>query len=313
MRPHLRIADEVAQALTAGRPVVALESTIISHGFPYPANVESARECERIAREEGAVPATIAVIGGQLAVGLSDAEVERLGSNQDTPKASRRDLPLLIARGLDGATTVAGTMAIAAMAGIRIFATGGIGGAHRGADRSFDISADLEELARTSVAVVSAGAKSVLDVGLTLEYLETRGVPVLGYRTDVLPAFYTRDSGFSVDARVDTVEEIAAVLHAKWTTGLQGGVLVTNPIPEEHALDAHEIETIIKRALAEARETGVRGKAITPYLLARIHELTGGASEAANKALVWSNVRVAAQIARSLAERSGTSRISSGR
>lgn len=309
MRPHLRISDEVRQALDAGRPVVALESTIISHGFPYPANVESARECERIAREEGAVPATIAVIGGQLAVGLSDAEIERLGSNRDTPKASRRDLPMLITSGSDGATTVAGTMAVAAMAGIGVFATGGIGGVHRGAERSMDISADLEELARTSVAVVSAGAKSVLDIGLTLEYLETRGVPVLGYQTDALPAFYTRDSGFGVDARFDTPEEIAAVLQAKWATGLHGGVLITNPIPAEHALDADEIEAIITRALAEARETGVRGKAITPYLLARIHELTGGASEAANKALVWSNVRVAARIAAALAIRSGTSRI----
>ena len=309
MRPHLRISEEVRQALDAGKPVVALESTIISHGFPYPANVESARECERIAREEGAVPATIAVIGGQLAVGLSDDEIERLGSNRDTPKASRRDLPMLIASGSDGATTVAGTMAVAAMAGIGVFATGGIGGVHRGAERSMDISADLEELARTSVAVVSAGAKSVLDIGLTLEYLETRGVPVLGYRTDALPAFYTRDSGFDVDARFDTPEEIAAVLQAKWATGLHGGVLITNPIPAEHALDADEIEAIITQALAEARETGVRGKAITPYLLARIHELTGGASEAANKALVWSNVRVAAQIAAALAGRSGTSRI----
>jgi len=309
MRPHLKISDEVRQALDAGRPVVALESTIISHGFPYPANVESARECERIAREEGAVPATIAVIGGQLAVGLSDAEIERLGSNRDTPKASRRDLPMLIASGSDGATTVAGTMAVAAMAGIGVFATGGIGGVHRGAERSMDISADLEELARTSVAVVSAGAKSVLDIGLTLEYLETHGVPVLGYQTDALPAFYTRDSGFGVDARFDTPEEIAAVLQAKWATGLHGGVLITNPIPAEHALDADEIEAIITRALAEARETGVRGKAITPYLLARIHELTGGASEAANKALVWSNVRVAAKIAEALASRSGTSRI----
>lgn len=309
MRPHLRISDEVRQALDAGKPVVALESTIISHGFPYPANVESARECERIAREGGAVPATIAVIGGQLAVGLSDAEIERLGSNRDTPKASRRDLPMLIASGSDGATTVAGTMAVAAMAGIGVFATGGIGGVHRGAERSMDISADLEELARTSVAAVSAGAKSVLDIGLTLEYLETRGVPVLGYQTDALPAFYTRDSGFGVDARFDTPEEIAAVLQAKWATGLHGGVLITNPIPAEHALDADEIEAIITRALAEARETGVRGKAITPYLLARIHELTGGASEVANKALVWSNVRVAAQIAAALAVRSGTSRI----
>ncbi len=309
MRPHLRITDEVKEALDAGRPVVALESTIISHGFPYPANVESARECERIAREEGVIPATIAVIGGQFAVGLSDDEIEHLGSNRETPKASRRDLPMLVARGSDGATTVAGTMAVAAMAGISIFATGGIGGVHRGAERSMDISADLEELARTSLAVVCAGAKSVLDIGLTLEYLETRGVPVLGYRTDAFPAFYTRDSGFGVDARLGEPDEVASVLQAKWETGLTGGVLVANPIPEESALDATEIETIIARALAEARETGVRGKSITPFLLARIHELTGGASEAANKALVWSNVRLAAQISTALSVRTRTSHL----
>ncbi|HHJ98808.1 MAG TPA: pseudouridine-5'-phosphate glycosidase [Actinobacteria bacterium] len=310
MRPHLRISEEVAAALDAGRPVVALESTIISHGFPYPANVESARECERIAREEGAVPATIAVIRGQLAVGLSDAEIEHLGSERDTPKASRRDLPLLLASGSNGATTVAGTMAIAAMAGISIFATGGIGGVHRGAERSFDISADLEELERTSVGVVSAGAKSVLDIGLTLEYLETRGVPVLGYRTDAFPAFYTRDSGYGVDARLETPDEVASVLQAKWETGLTGGALITNPIPEESALDADLIERIIEQALAEARETGVRGKATTPFLLERIHQLTDGASEVANKALVWSNVRVAAQIAAALSKRMGTTHLS---
>lgn len=309
MRPHLRITDEVKDALDAGRPVVALESTIISHGFPYPANVDSARECERIAREEGVVPATIGVIGGQLAVGLSDEEIERLGTNRDTPKASRRDLPMLLAAGSDGATTVAGTMAVAAMAGISVFATGGIGGVHRGAERSMDISADLEELARTSLAVVCAGAKSVLDIGLTLEYLETRGVPVLGYQTDAFPAFYTRDSGFGVDARLETPEEIASVLQAKWETGLHGGVLVSNPIPEENALDKAMIDDIIETALAEARESGVRGKAITPFLLARIHQLTGGASEVANKALVWSNVRVASKIATALAARARTAHV----
>ncbi len=309
MRPHLRITDEVKDALDAGRPVIALESTIISHGFPYPANVESARECERIAREEGVVPATIGVIGGQLAVGLSEGEIERLGSNRDTPKASRRDLPMLLATGSDGATTVAGTMAVAAMAGISVFATGGIGGVHRGAERSFDVSADLEELKRTSLAVVSAGAKAVLDIGLTLEYLETRGVPVLGYQTDAFPAFYTRDSGYPVDARFETPDDIASVLQAKWETGLHGGVLVANPIPEEYALDPVEIEEIIDAALAEARESGVRGKAITPVLLARIHELTGGASEAANKALVWSNVRLASNIATALAARARTSHL----
>ena len=309
MRPHLRIRDDVKDALDAGRPVIALESTIISHGFPYPANVESARECERLAREEGVVPATIGVIGGQLAVGLTDAEIEHLGTNRETPKASRRDLPMLLATGSDGATTVAGTMAVAAMAGISVFATGGIGGVHRGAERSFDISADLEELKRTSLAVVSAGAKSVLDIRLTLEYLETRGVPVLGYQTDAFPAFYTRDSGFGVDARFETPDDIASVLQAKWETGLHGGVLVANPIPEEYALDAAEIERVISAALVEAREGGIRGKAITPFLLARIHEMTGGASEAANKALVWSNVRLASKIAIALAARARTSHL----
>lgn len=297
MRPHLRILPEVATALDEGKPVVALESTIISHGFPYPANVDSARECERICREAGAIPATIAIIGGKLAVGITDDEIEMLGTNRDTPKASRRDLPLLIMRGSHGATTVAGTMAVAAMAGISVFATGGIGGVHRGAERSFDISADLEELGRTSVAVVSAGAKSVLDLGLTLEYLETRGVPVLGYQTDAFPAFYTRDSGFKVDARLETVDEIARTLRAKWETGLSGGVLVANPIPEQYALNAAEIDQTIEAALTEAREQGVRGKAVTPFLLARIHDLSGGASELANKQLVWNNVRLAAEIA----------------
>lgn len=303
MRPHVRIAGEVAEALEAGRPVIALESTIISHGFPYPANLECARESERIAREEGVVPATIAVIGGELAIGLSADEIERLAQTRDTPKASRRDLPVLLARGSDGATTVAGTMAVAAMAGISIFATGGIGGVHRGAERNFDISADLEELARTNLAVVSAGAKAVLDLGLTLEYLETRGVPVIGYRTDAFPAFYTRDSGFGVDARFETAEEIASVLQAKWETGLTGGVLIANPIAPEHALDPAQIDVIIERALTEARETGVRGKAITPFLLSRIHDLTGGESEAANKQLVWSNVRLASKIAVALSAR----------
>jgi len=303
MRPHLRITKEINEALETGRPVVALESTIISHGFPYPANRECAAESERIAREEGVVPATIAIIGGEMAIGLAPEEIERLASSRETPKASRRDLPVLLARGSDGATTVAGTMAVAAMAGISVFATGGIGGVHRGAERSFDISADLEELARTNLAVVSAGAKAVLDLGLTLEYLETRGVPVLGYQTDTFPAFYTRDSGFPVDARLETPDQIASVLQAKWETGLTGGVLVANPIAQEHAMPAEQIEAIIEQALTEADEQGVRGKAITPFLLARIHSLTDGASEAANKELVWSNVRLASRIAVALASR----------
>ncbi len=303
MRPHVRVAREVNDALETGRPVVALESTIIAHGFPYPANLECARESERIIREEGAVPATIAILGGELAVGLTDDEIAALATNRSVPKASRRDLAVLIARGSDGATTVAGTMAVAAMAGIAVFATGGIGGVHRGAERSFDISADLEEIARTSVAVVSAGAKSVLDLGLTLEYLETRGVPVLGYQTDDFPGFYTRSSGFGVDARFETPGEIAAVLRAKWETGLPGGVVVANPIPAEHALEADIVDHIVSQAIIEARETGVRGKQLTPYLLGRIHELTGGASEDANKALMWNNARLAARVAVALSER----------
>lgn len=309
MRPHVRIAKEVSEALDAGRPVIALESTIISHGFPYPANLECARTSERIAREEGVVPATVAIIGGEMAIGITEKEIERLALSRETPKASRRDIPLLLARGQDGATTVAGTMAVAAMAGISIFATGGIGGVHRGAERTFDVSADLEELARTSLAVVSAGAKAVLDLGLTLEYLETRGVPVLGYQTDRFPAFYTRDSEFGVDARLETPDEVASVLHAKWETGFAGGVLIANPIAAEHALPSGDTERIIGEALAEAREQGIRGKAITPFLLARIHELTGGASEIANKELVWSNVRLASRIAVSLASRSRQSHI----
>jgi pseudouridine-5'-phosphate glycosidase len=300
MNGHLALSKEVADALGAGRPVVALESTIISHGFPYPANVECALEAERIAREEGAAPATVAVLGGRLAVGLTEAEIEHLGSARGIAKASRRDLPVLVAQRLDGATTVAGTMAVAAMAGIRVFATGGVGGVHRGAERTFDISADLEELARTSVAVVCAGAKSVLDIGLTLEYLETHGVPVLGYRTDGFPAFYTRESGFGVDARIETPEDVAGVLRAKWGMGLAGGVVIANPIPAEHSVDPAFIDEIIARALSEADERGVHGKDVTPFLLARIHELSGGASEDANKQLVWNNVRLAARIAGAL-------------
>jgi len=302
MNEYVRLSPEVAEALASGEPVVALESTIIAHGFPYPANVQCARESERVCREEGAVPATIAVLGGRLAVGLSDDEIERLGTTPDVPKASRRDLPVLAARGIDGATTVAATMAIAAMAGVRVFATGGIGGVHRGAERTFDISADLEELARTSVAVVCAGAKSVLDLGLTLEYLETHGVPVLGYRTDAFPAFYVRESGLGVDARFERAEEIAEALRAKWAMGLDGGAVVANPIPAEHALDPAFIDGIIATALAEAEERGVHGKDVTPFLLARIHELSGGASEEANKQLVWSNVRLAARIAAALGD-----------
>ncbi|PKQ19809.1 MAG: pseudouridine-5-phosphate glycosidase [Actinobacteria bacterium HGW-Actinobacteria-6] len=302
MTDLLQIAPEVSAALIAGTPVVALESTIISHGFPYPANLECALECERIAREEGAVPATVAIIGGVIRAGLSRAEIEHLATTAGIPKASRRDLATLVAGGSDGATTVAATMMVAEMAGIRVFATGGIGGVHRGAEASFDISADLEELARTDVAVVCAGAKSVLDLGLTLEYLETHGVPVLGYGTDGFPAFYTRTSGFGVDARFDSPADIAAVLRSRRELGISGGVIVANPIPAEHELSHAEIDGVIETALAEATEQGVRGKEVTPFLLGRIHALTGGRSEAANKELVYNNVRLAARIAGALSE-----------
>ncbi|MBN2405440.1 MAG: pseudouridine-5'-phosphate glycosidase [Coriobacteriia bacterium] len=294
------IAPSVAEALAMGAPVVALESTIISHGFPYPANVECAREAQRVAREEGVIPATVAILNGRPTVGLTDEQMEHLGTAPGIAKASRRDIAMLASRGADGATTVAGTMLISAMAGIRVFATGGIGGVHRGAGESFDISADLIELSRTDVTVVCAGAKSILDIGLTLEYLETHGVPVVGYRTDEFPAFYTRSSGFGVDARVESAEEIAAFMRAKRGLALGGGAVIANPIPQEYELDSKMLDGVIASALAEADEAGVHGKEVTPFLLARIHELTGGASEEANKQLVYSNVRLAAQIARAL-------------
>jgi pseudouridylate synthase len=300
MRNVFFVSQEVRRALDGYRPVVALESTIITHGFPYPANLECALEAERVAREEGAVPATIGVVRGVLTVGMDRPALERFASAGDVAKASRRDLPVLAARGVDGGTTVAATMVAAARAGIRVFATGGIGGVHRGAERTFDISADLEELSRTDVAVVCAGAKSVLDIGLTLEYLETAGVPVLGYRTDEFPAFYTRASGLPVPHRVESPAEIAGVIDAKRSLGLAGGVLVANPIEERHALDAAELEDITAAALTEAADSHVTGKDVTPFLLARIHEKTGGASEEANRQLVYANVRLAARIAAAL-------------
>ncbi len=302
MREYLNASPEVAEALAAGRPVVALESTIISHGFPYPANVECALEAERVAREEGALPATVAVLGGQLRVGLTGADIEYLATTPGIAKASRRDIGTLIARGEDGATTVAGTMLVAALAGVRVFATGGIGGVHRGAPETFDISADLQELASTDVAVVCAGAKSILDLPLTLEYLETHGVPVLGFQTDEFPAFYTRTSGLGVDARLETPDEIAEVLRVRRALGIAGGVVIVNPIPAEYELPHEEIDGVIERALGEATAQGVRGKAVTPFLLGRIHELTGGRSEEANKQLVYNNVRLAARIACALAD-----------
>ena len=295
---HLDVAPEVADALESGKPVVALESTIISHGMPYPRNVETAALVENTIRDGGAVPATIAILDGRLKVGLSNAEIQRIGKQgTDVIKCSRRDLPFVIARKQDGATTVAATMIIAAMAGIRVFATGGIGGVHRGVEDTLDISADLEELARSNVAVVCAGIKSVLDIGRTLEYLETKGVPVVGYQADTLPAFYSRDSGFAVDYRVETAAEVATAMNIKWGMGLDGGMLVAVPIPEEHALASDEIDGVIEDALQEMQRQGITGKDTTPYLLASIAERTGGRSLDANIQLVINNARVAAEIA----------------
>ena len=298
MNKYLDIHPEVAAALAEGKPVVALESTIISHGMPYPQNVQTALQVEQIIRDHGAVPATIAIIGGRLKAGLSAEEIEYFGKKgMGITKASRRDLAVLCARGEDGATTVATTMIIAHMAGISIFATGGIGGVHRGAQTTMDISADLEELGHTPVMVVCAGAKSILDLGLTLEYLETKGVPVIGYGTDELPAFYTRKSGFGVDYRIDTPAELAAAFKAQNEMALGGGMLVTNPIPEEFSMDADVINAAIDKAIAECEEKGIHGKQTTPFLLARVAEITGGDSLASNIRLVFNNAKVAAQTA----------------
>lgn len=291
----LDVNPEVAAAVAEGRPVVALESTIISHGMPYPQNVETALNVERIIRENGAVPATIAIIGGRLKAGLTPEEIEYFGKKgTKIRKASRRDLAALCARGEDGATTVTTTMIIAHMAGISIFATGGIGGVHRGAETTMDISADLEELAQTPVMVICAGAKSILDLGLTLEYLETKGVPVIGYGTDELPAFYTRRSGFGVDYRVDSPQELASFFRASRELGLRGGILVTNPIPEEYAMPLEVINAAIDQAVAECSAKGIHGKDTTPFLLARVAEITGGDSLASNIRLVYNNAKLAA-------------------
>lgn len=295
---YLDISPEVQQALHTGRAVVALESTIISHGMPYPQNVATALQVEDEVRQHDAVPATIAIVHGRLKAGLSHDEIEQLGrAGHAVTKVSRRDIPFITAAGKTGATTVAATMVIAAMAGIRVFATGGIGGVHRGAESSFDISADLQELAQTPVAVVCAGAKSILDLRLTLEYLETQGVAVVGYQTDSLPAFFTRDSAFKVDYRLDTPAEIAAVLQAKWAMGLKGGMVIANPIPEAFAMPRAVIDQAIEQALIEATEQGVAGKESTPFLLARVCELTGGDSLASNIQLVLNNARLASSIA----------------
>ncbi|MEY4883227.1 MAG: hypothetical protein RIS34_1081 [Pseudomonadota bacterium] len=295
---YLDIHPDVAQALADHRPVVALESTIISHGMPYPQNVATALQVEAEVRAHGAVPATIAIINGRLKAGLSAQEIGHLGqAGRSVVKVSRRDIPFIVASGATGATTVASTMIIAAMAGIRVFATGGIGGVHRGAQQSFDVSADLQELAQTPVAVVCAGAKSILDLRLTLEYLETHGVPVVGYQTPWLPAFFTRDSGFKVDYQLDSATDIARVMCAKWAMGLQGGLVVTNPIPEAFAMPRAVIDNAVEQALKEAQAQGIGGKESTPFLLARVCELTGGDSLASNIQLVLNNARLAAAIA----------------
>ncbi len=299
---YLVVAEEVAEALKARRPVVALESTIISHGMPFPRNLETARQVEEDVRSAGAVPATVAIIDGRFRIGLADVELEYLARAEGVRKASRRDLASAFARRQTAATTVATTMIGADWAGIRVFATGGTGGVHRGASQTMDVSADLYELARTPVAVVSAGVKSILDIGKTLEYLETLGVPVLGYRTDAFPAFYTRDSGFPVTDRVDGPQEVAAILRGRWDSGLGGGVLVANPVPESAALAPEFINKVIDTAVAEADRKGITGKEVTPFLLGRIVELTDGRSLETNIALVRSNARVAGEIAVALVE-----------
>ena len=297
LEKYLEINPEVAEALKEGKPVVALESTIISHGMPYPKNVETALNVEKIIRENGAIPATIAILKGKLKVGLTTDEIEYLGKVKGVIKASRRDIPFIVARGADGAATVACTMIIASLAGIKVFATGGIGGVHRGAQQTFDISADLQELAHTNVAVVCAGAKSILDIGLTLEYLETQGVPVVCFGTNEMPAFYTTKSGFGVDYRVDSEKELAVAVKAKWDLGLNGGLVIANPIPEQYAMDYDTITKAIDEALKEADEKGIKGKETTPFLLAKIKDITVGASLESNIKLVYNNAEVGARLA----------------
>ena len=303
MHNFLLLSPEVAAARTAGKPIVALESTIISHGMPYPQNVRTAREVEQIIRDAGAVPATIAVIAGKICIGLSDEQLELLGASPDAMKVSRRDLAYVLAQARLGATTVAATMICAQLAGIEVFVTGGIGGVHRGAETSFDISADLQELAQTSVAVVCAGVKSILDIGLTLEYLETHGVPVISVGQPGFAAFFTRESGFQADFQIDSSEEQAAFIRTKWQLGLAGGVVVSNPVPADAAMAPAEIDTIITQALGEAASQNVTGKKVTPFLLGRIKELTEGRSLATNIALVKHNALIGARLAVALNHR----------
>lgn len=302
MEGYLDISEEVRRALEEGHPVVALESTIISHGMPYPQNFETALKAEKIIRDKGCIPATTAIINGRMKAGLSEEEIEYLGRTKGIVKTSRRDFPYILSHKMDGATTVAATMIIAEAAGIKIFATGGIGGVHRGAEKTFDISADLEELHSTDVAVICAGTKSILDLGLTLEYLETRGVPVLGYRTEYLPAFYTRKSDFKVDYKMESPEETAELLKAKWGAGLKGGVVIANPVPEEYSMDEKLIKETIGSAIEEAEKEGIKGKEATPFLLSKIKELTEGKSLEANIELVYNNAALAADIAKAYSE-----------
>ena len=301
LNKYLKLSPEVEEALRTGKPVVALESTIISHGMPYPQNVETAYACERVCRENGAVPATCAIIGGKLCAGLTPEEIDYLGrEGTKVTKASRRDLPLLIAKGMDGATTVAATMIVAHMAGIKVFATGGIGGVHRNGQDTMDVSADLDELGKTPMCVVCAGAKAILDLPRTMEYLETKGVPVIGFGTDELPAFYTAKSGIPLTWRVDDPKEVADAIHAAEDMGFEGGMLVTVPIPEEWSMDADYINKAIDEALVDADRQGIVGKDTTPFLLKKIKEITGGSSLASNIQLVFNNVKTAARIAAKL-------------
>ncbi|MBP9095259.1 MAG: pseudouridine-5'-phosphate glycosidase [Ignavibacteria bacterium] len=296
----LQVSDEVQDALNNNKPVVALESTIISHGMPYPQNYETAKQVENTVRENGAVPATIAILNGIIKIGLGEDDLQILSNSGDILKASRRDIPVIVSEKLNAATTVSATMICAALAGLKIFATGGIGGVHRNGNESFDISADLTELAQTNIAVVSAGVKSILDIGLTLEYLETLGVPVIGYGTDEFPAFYTRQSGFKVNYKLDTPEQIGSMIKTKWELGLNGGVIVANPIPEEFSMDKTKIDNAIEVALKNADKKGIKGKDVTPFLLGEIKNITGGTSLNSNIKLVLNNAKLAAQISASL-------------
>ncbi|GIO02164.1 pseudouridine-5'-phosphate glycosidase [Brevibacillus halotolerans] len=297
MKNYLTFTEEVAHALENKLPIVALETTIISHGMPYPQNIEMAKKVEQIIRDNGAVPATIGIMDGKIKIGLTDQELEEFATNKSVEKVSRRDFPYILASGKIGATTVAGTMIAAELAGIEMFATGGIGGVHREGEVTWDVSADLTELANTSVAVVCAGCKSILDIGRTLEYLETQGVPVVGYKTDEFPSFYSRKSGYGVDFKLDTPDAVASVMDTKWKLGMQGGMVISNPVPEESALPYDQIEAAIQQALAEAKENNIAGKQVTPFLLSKVKELTAGKSLETNIALVYHNVEVAAKIA----------------